>query len=354
MNMLKKYLLSAIPFQMPDSGGSSGSSTPTAPSSPSGGSESSATSSSAAPAPSPSTASPAPSPSGPSSAEPSSSPRSEEVVDFSMIFGDGPEPTVAQPSTPPAAPSAPQAPQAPQQPAPASAAQPAQAQPQAQVQPQEPGQASPAPTEAAPTATAPQLDPYDPGSLVQALTQNEAQAIQHVADNVFKLSAEEVEALESDTVGTVPKLLAKALVRSQQNMLQTLARLIPTMIQRQTSVMKRRMESEQAFYSRWPDLKQDQHGDLVNRYAQVYRQMNPEVSTKDMIEAVGAMVMTAAKITPSAPGAAPQAQVPVSPMASRGVQPSPFAPAAAMAGGPTASTPVEQSVMEAMFDPNNG
>lgn len=330
---------------MPDSGG--GPSSPSSPSSPSDGG-SSATPSSAAPATSLSGGGAAPpgGSSAPSSAEPS--PPSEDV-DFSMIFGDGPEPSVASSPTP--AP-APQVPPAPQQPAPAPAVQPAPVQPPGTV---DGAPASPAPTGTPSPAAGPTLDPYDPGALSQALSQSEAQAIQHVADTVFKLSAEEVEALENDTVGTVPKLLAKALVRSQMNLLQTMSRLVPAMIQRQTAVMKRQMEHEQKFYTRWPDIKQDTHGDLVTKYAVLYRQANPTLSTDEMIEAVGPMVMIAGKVTPSAaPGASASPPSPMAPAPGARPQASPFTPAAPFAGGPMAPQPVELTPVEAMFDPNQG
>lgn len=279
-----------------------------------------------------------PAPSGPSS--PDASVASEESVDFSMIFGDGEEP----PPTPAAQPEGPKV---------AAGAEPAQP---PQVQPAAPTEvvaAVPAPTEQPSTPSAEgrgQLDPYDPGAIAQALQQNEAQAIQHVADTLFKLSAEEIEALETDTVSAVPKLLAKGFVKGQLNLLQQMSRLIPAMLQKQTAVMQRHAQHEDKFYAAWPDLKKDLHGPTVMKYATVYRQLHPQATTQEMIDAVGPMVMMAAKVTP---GSAQKPQVQQSPLAVNGrAQPTPFMPAGPMAGGASPQQMVELSPVEAIFADN--
>jgi hypothetical protein len=154
---------------------------------------------------------------------------------------------------------------------------------------------------------------------------------------MFKLSPEEIEALETNTVEAVPKLLAKSFVKMQQNMLSQMARMIPGMMQKQTVMMQRHGENEQKFYARWPDLKKDVHGEKVMQYAAVYRQMNPQATLEQMIDAVGPMVMMASGVVPStAPGTASPQSVQPSPMApalGARPQPSPFVPAAPNGGG---------------------
>lgn len=218
--------------------------------------------------------------------------------------------------------------------------------------------ATPAPTE--PTSqtvdpgSQPSLDPFDPGALAAHLRQNQEQVIQHVADNLFKLSDKDVEELESNTVGAIPRLLARSFVAAQENLLTQMARIVPMMVQRQGEVTKRHTEAETEFYSRWPDLKKDQHGQQVMQYAAVYRQMHPQATRKEMIEAVGPMVMMAAKVVP---GATPVAQVPgqpngqASPMTSAGrpPQPAPFVPAGPSAGGGIPSTAPQLTPVEALF-----
>lgn len=345
-------------FQMPDA--------PTSPA-PSAGTSAPASTPSSAPATTPSAA---PSTSLPNVATPSTPPLdsapSADAVSSSFEFMFGPEggdplegpglspPTTVTPEPKPAQPAQAE----PVKPA-ATASEPAKP---------DPGLATPAPTEAtSPTPQAqpeqPNLDPYDPGTLAAHLAQNEEQVVQHVADNLFKLSDKDVEELESNTVGAIPKLLARSFVAAQKNFLMQLATLVPRMVQAHGEVTKRHSEAEGEFYSRWPDLKKDQAitmagkpttiGNLVMSYAAVFRQMNPQASRKDAIEAVGPMVMMAAGVTPSVPGQTQQPQAQTSPMAptngARQPQPSPFVPAGPSAAGAVPTTRPELNPVEALF-----
>lgn len=196
--------------------------------------------------------------------------------------------------------------------------------------------AAPAVEPAAPGPTPkPQLSVSDPGSIAQALISQEGPAIDHLAETMFKLSAAEVEALESDAVGTIPKLMARAVVKAQINMLSSLAAMVPAMIQQSVSQMQTNSQNLRSFYQKFPQLKAAEHGAVVERVARSYRQMNPNVSREQMMEDVGAMVLTLAKI----PAAVPGAVTPASPFRANGnpPQPSPFVPASAgVAAAPAA------------------
>lgn len=331
---MKRFLDRYLPcYQMPEAGG--------------GGSTS---------APSPSGVEPASTPvstPAPASVESSApEPAANTDVDLSFIFGnegDDPADTIVAPVvTPPVAATPAPPPVPPVPPAGVEPAKPATPAPAVPAEPVTP--AAPAPTEPT-SAAAPQLDPFDPTALASALVKDEAAAVQHVADTIFKLSDEEIEALESNTAETVPKLLAKAFIKSQVNMLQQMGRLVPMMVTRHGVVMKRHAENEGKFYSRWPDIKADneQHKALVNQYAAVYRQMNPTSTLQEMIERLGPMVMMAANIVPTLPGAQPASTSPLAPAGLRPPQPSPFQPAGPVGGGATPSTPQQLSDVEMMF-----
>lgn len=260
-----------------------------------------------------------------------------DSVDFEAIWGmSDPEP----PETPPApAPKPvvvakpPVAAEAPAPAAPAKAAEPAAAVP-------------PAPTTATSTeSSAPALDPSDPASIAAHLVTNKDAAIAHIAEKLFKLSPEDVEALESDTVGTIPKLLARSFVEVQSVMLTQMARLVPQMIHRQTEAIKKNAEAEDAFYSMWPTIDKAAHGDLVKRYAVTYRQMHPQATREQMFGDVGPLVMMAAKIPLVAPAAARSAAAPAAPSP----KPKPFVPAGGSAAADTNNTTVELNPIEAMF-----
>lgn len=196
--------------------------------------------------------------------------------------------------------------------------------------------AAPAVEPAAPGPTQkPQLSVSDPGSIAQALISQEGPAIDHLAETMFKLSAAEVEALESDAVGTIPKLMARAVVKAQINMLSSLAAMVPAMIQQSVSQMQTNSQNLRSFYQKFPQLKVAEHGPIVERVARSYRQMNPGVSREQMMEDVGAMVLTLAKIPATVPGTV----TPASPFRANGnpPQPSPFVPASAgVAAAPAA------------------
>lgn len=209
--------------------------------------------------------------------------------------------------------------------------------------------ASPSPQDGA-TPQVPHLDPSDPVSIAHHLATNEQAAIDALATSMFKLTPEEVEALETDTVGTIPKLLAKGYVKAQHTMLSQLGRLIPQMIQRHTAVVVRNNENKGKFFSRWPDLKPDLHGALVDKYGATYRAMHPQATMEQMIEDLGPMVMMAAKVVPSvAPAASATPAAPMAPVGANGrpPQPSPFVPA--VGGGGAPSPGEEPEAWAAMF-----
>lgn len=164
--------------------------------------------------------------------------------------------------------------------------------------------------------------------------------VEHLAKGMFSLSKEDMEELETDVSVAVPKLLARTFVQAQKNMLQQMARLIPNMVQQTTEAVRRNAESKAKFFDRWKALDPAQHGDLVDRYAATYRQVNPTATFEQMVENLGPIIMMAANVVPSAPAA------PAAPP-----KPQPFVPAHA---GATAvlTTPVEEDTALGSLDPS--
>lgn len=347
MTILEKYR----PLWAPE-GASGGSSAPAGASGGGGGPASSAapapSSAPSSPSGSPAsrgTSAPAESPASATEAQPSS-PSSDGDLSFETIFGPEGSPSFegeAPPSIPPTVP-------------PPTVQPPAAAAPVAEVKPAAAAQPGAVEAQAAPGASPPpapsvQLDPYNPGQLAQHLLSVEAQATDFVAQQMFALTPEDREAIETDVIGTIPKLLARVFVKSQQNVLQQLDRLIPTMVQRHTDAMRRNMEGESKFYARWPDIGRE-HANVVNQLAVAYRQMHPNATLDQMIEDVGPFVMMAARIAPSSAGAPGQGQ-PVRPAQSgangRPPQPAPFVPAGSGSGPASQPKTQELTPWEAMF-----
>lgn len=264
-----------------------------------------------------------------------------ESLDFQSIFDDrGLEPTVdlgltetpaVQPPTTPAPP-------------PQQAAPPVQPTPQQPVvQPQAPAQA---PVQQPQTAQDPLqgLDSYDPVQLGNALAANEQQLTDVLASQVFGLSPQEVEALETNAAEVIPRLMARVLVQAQKSMLFQMGRMLPVMMQRHNETTRDAGTAEETFYKAWPDLDRSKHGQLVYGYGRVFRQMYPKATLQDLISHVGPMVMVAARVQPrTAQPLTPQRGV-----NGRSPQPSPFVPAAG-AGPVSGNSRNDMTPWEAMF-----
>lgn len=290
----------------PEGEGGGGASPSPAPSSPSpapassaGAAPSSPSGASPSPSPSPAPAASPAAPTAPSSPAANPTPLPEDpFAGFGAVADDDDEPLGALPTPPvPAEAGAPVDPKAKppegQQPPPAAAA-PAQPTP------------TPAHEQPGPQGTAPQLpSPAEPLKISQALLADIDGLTEHLAQTQeFRLSEADIEAINTDVVTAVPKLLARTFVRAQASAMAQMDRVVPAMIDRYLKVDRARGESEAKFYSKWPALNKASHGKMVDRYAATYRQMNPTATMEQMIDDLGPVIMAAAKVQPVV--AAPQ------------------------------------------------
>jgi len=234
----------------------------------------------------------------------------------------------APPETPAtAAPAAPQSatPQTPQ--APAASPTPAAAQPPSPA---------PAPQEGAPSA--PQASvPSDPGQMLEMLEKNAKEVIDNLAASPqFALSNDEATLLETNPAQAVPRILARTYYQAVNATLAHINNLVPGMIDRHTRLMKAQQENEDAFYGKFPTIKKDLHGADVARFAQIFKQQNPQMTKDDFFAMVGAAVMAKHGLmnAPSAP-AAPVGATPSTPATP------PFTPA--KPGAAVRTTPIEES-----------
>lgn len=270
-----------------------------------------------------------------------------ESLDFeSMFSGDSPtdigltdrtsKPAEAVPPAPPAAPPTPPQQAQPQAPPQAPAQAPAQ-------QPQTPRPQPQAASQGVPEG----LDRFDPAQLASALTANQEALVDVLASQVFNLSPQEVEALETNIVEAIPRLMARVALMAQRSALTQMANIMPVAIQRHQTVMRQAGSAEQNFYKAWPGLDRQKHGKLVYGYTSMFRRQFPQATLQDIVAHVGPMVMAAARIPiGTAPGtsAAPRTN-------GRQPPPNPFVPAGG--GGPVpGGKQSEMSPWEAMFAEN--
>lgn len=231
--------------------------------------------------------------------------------------------TTSAPQETPAAPAAPTPPaQAQTPPAPPAAAV---ATPPAQTpteQPAQPGQEGVQPR--LPT-------PAEPAAMGASILQNFDAMADHLATQPeFQLSEADIEAINTDLVGAIPKLGARIFLRAQASALSQMERVIPAMVQKYMKATEAQTKSKGAFYVRWPQIKEAEHGAVVDRIAATYRRENPNATRDEMIEAIGPYVMMAAKIAPSAAQQSSGSNG-QHPAARRGPPSPPFTPAV---GGP--------------------
>jgi hypothetical protein len=303
-SFLDRYSRYAAPCSPDDLGG--GGSSPPAGSGTSGGSSGSSSSGS-----SPGVSSPVPTDSAASGGDPGTpGPASGSEYNFlNEIFGD------TSTSPPPAAPTPVQAPQveaAPAQVAPVPPPQPVAAPAPAPAQ-SPAAQAQPGQTQPPAQGASESFDPADPVSLARGLVQNYDAAIQHLASTAFALSPQDMEALETDVAGTVPKLLARVAVYMQAQVLTQMGRIIPQMIQRQGEVTSTHSRNVDSFYTAWPSIDRTKHDGAVREIASRFRQLNPDMPTDKMIETIGPYVLMSLglPLVPMAkPGAAQRSAAP--------------------------------------------
>jgi len=197
---------------------------------------------------------------------------------------------------PPAAP--PQAP--PQQPA---------AQPPVAAPSQE--QAKPAaPAQYAPSAARMGLD-----QAIEGFRTSHNELSNWASQNLFTLSKEDADLLETDAVAAIPQLMGRVYSQALQATTNLIKNFVPDMINQGVNSTNARnakaTEALQEFYAANQHLNPQQHGALVDKWARAFRAANPQASRADAIKFVGNAVSSELGI--SAPPGAPRRAAPFAP-----------------------------------------
>lgn len=199
----------------------------------------------------------------------------------------------------------------------------------------------PAPATAATTPAAPQTPPAPPttpaaapagdapapprSQLDQAMeglktAANQTALADWAAGNLFKLSDEDVSALNDNPAAIIPHLMGRAYTRAMESAVNLIKNLVPEMVNSgittQANAQRRASEALNEFYQSNPHLTADQHGAAVDRWARSFRAMNPGASRADAIAFVGKAVSAEFGIWPSqngTGGAVPRRAAPFAP-----------------------------------------
>lgn len=170
--------------------------------------------------------------------------------------------------------------------------------------------------------------------LQQQIESNREQIIDLVAQKTYKLSNEEVDAINVDPAQAIPKIAARIHVNAVQGVLEHVAQQLPNVVAGLLEARTRYDQLENTFYSKWPQLDRGQHGETVKQFAAAYRKVNPEAGFDDMVRIVGAQAVVALGLNPQQV----QAQAPAAPQVQRQA---PFSPAGVSA--PTGGAPKPQA-----------
>jgi len=196
-----------------------------------------------------------------------------------------------------------QAPQAPtaQQPATVAPAAPQQAAPQGQ----QAGNVS--------SAQRSQLD-----TALEGFKSNYADLATWASQNLFALSKEDAEGLETNPVEMIPKLMGRIYVSSLQAATNLIKNFVPEMVQSGVGTQQQRAakaaDALNEFYASNPHLNAQTHGAAVDKWARAFRAANPQASRSEAIAFVGRAVSAefgsagmpaqrAAPFAPARPGA---------------------------------------------------
>ena len=167
--------------------------------------------------------------------------------------------------------------------------------------PAEPEQKPATAAEAAPQAAAQQPPvPATDGSqprpppleqAIEGFRTNHKQLSEWASTNLFALSKEDAELLETDAVAAIPLLMGRVYSQALQATTNLMKNFIPDMINQGVATTNARTakanEALSQFYGANPHLNPQQHGALVDKWARSFRAANPGASRSEAIKFVG-------------------------------------------------------------------
>lgn len=225
-----------------------------------------------------------------------------------------------EPVEPPAEPAAP--PATPVEPAPAAPPQEPPAQP-----------AAPAVTPATPPQEPQQPAPPPQPTAEEMRQRQEAQRaeFQKSLVGLYKPGVDAIaEQLRDDPATVLPNLLAQLHIEILNSAVPAILQQVPQIVQSFNQRQQVQQTTEAKFFEAWPQLnaRKSEVLPLISRFGAAFRQTNPQATTDEWIQNVGAMAMVALKVPLEAP-AAPTA-TPAAPAAPAGG----YQPAVPGGGGP--------------------
>ena len=159
---------------------------------------------------------------------------------------------------------------------------------------------------------------------LEGFKSNYADLATWASQNLFALSKEDAEGLETNPVDMIPKLMGRIYVSSLQAATNLIKNFVPEMVQSGVGTQQQRAakaaDALNEFYASNPHLNAQTHGAAVDKWARAFRAANPQASRSEAIAFVGRAVsaefgsagMPAQRAAPFAP-ARPGARAPMVP-----------------------------------------
>lgn len=130
----------------------------------------------------------------------------------------------------------------------------------------------------------------------------------------YALTEDDATAVLSEPEKVLPQFFSKLYVDIYENVLNSLQVALPQMVSQVQASESVASQNERDFYAAWPKLQE--HTQMVERFGQMYRQMNPQATKEQFINDVGAQAMVALKLPiegVTQPAAQPESVVRVPP-----------------------------------------
>lgn len=197
-------------------------------------------------------------------------------------------------------------------------------------------------------AQEPQAQPEAPkGATPEEIAVKRQALVDDVAGR-YSLSEEQADQLSTNPNKVLPQMVGELYADIYDAVVSTMRTQIPGMIQQFSTYREQVSEGENAFFTRWPELKKKpEYSQDVQTIAATYRQLNPHVSREQFIEEVGAMAMWKLGLAGQASATLPTEPAPAAPPEPRQGRFVPAAPGASATAARQSPAPSGDAAMYA-------
>lgn len=138
--------------------------------------------------------------------------------------------------------------------------------------------------------------PPEPTDLNAQYKEFFARSIDALEKEVYQLSPEEAEALDTSPSEYAPKFAARLHMQVLTGVVTQMTNMMPVLMEHFGSQRSAEQEAENAFYTKYSQFKPQEHGETIERLATAYRQQNPKATMEQAMDEVAAMAMVTLRL----------------------------------------------------------